>query len=226
MTEELPCVVPWSRVQHTAERVVIVGTGPSLRGVDLTIPAGITVIAVNDAINHLPQPPDFWVTIDASPANRKIMARAATDPHTVYYAAVVPEYGLPDASREHYRDPPEDGVLYLKRVYSVDGMLGAKPGLSDDPTGIHVGNSGYGALNLAYLMNANKIALLGVDGRGGYAWGDGAPAASIRHLRGFFPTAVEPLRRRGIQVVVGSLESVVRCWPRMAPLDALVWAAL
>lgn len=215
-------LILWSRVQHTAERVAIIATGPSLKGVDLVIPDGITVIAVNGALPHVPRA-DFWFTLDTSPANRALMATAASRPETVFYAAVFPDFGQPEATSNYLRDPPEPCVHYLKRVTGTARANG-KEGLSVKPTGVHAGNSAYGALGLAYLMGARRIALLGVDGNqaAGYAWAEGRPK-NLQDLPELFASAVPQLEAAGISVVNGSPRSRVNCWPRMTPQEALEW---
>jgi hypothetical protein len=214
--------VPWSRVQHTAERVAIVATGPSLKGVDLTMPPGVDVIAVNGALPHLPEPPRFWFTLDCSEANRAIMATACDRPETTFYCAAVPQLGLPDARPRDLRAAPEPCVTFIRRVCG-NGPRSSTRGLSEDPEEVHAGNSAYGALGLAYLMGAKRIAILGVDGTvTGYAWGEGAPK-DLQHLPWLFRTALPQLQAAGVEVVVGSPASTVDCWPPMGARDALDW---
>jgi hypothetical protein len=215
------CFVPWSCVQHTAERVAIVATGPSLKGVDLTMPDGVSVIAVNGALPHLPRA-DFWFTLDPDGNNRGIMRTAIERTSTVFYAAVPPQYGQPDADCWWYRPDPEPRVHFLEWIRGV-GPKGSKPGLSTSPTGIHCGNSAYGALGLAFLMGAKRIALLGVDGMSNrYAWGD-SRCGDMQHLGWLFGTAKRQLELAGVDVIVGSPFSRVDCWPRVSPRRAMDW---
>jgi hypothetical protein len=202
-------------VQHTTHAVAILGSGPSLIGFDLAQLRGLDVIAVNRSILHLPHSPRFWFTMDTSDSNRDIMAKAGHGP-TTYYAAVYPHYG-----QRPGKDPPEPGVHYLKRIHGT-GPKVSRDGLSTDPTGIHTGNSAYGALGLAFLMGARRIALLGVDGTKGYAWSGRGPG-DLSHLKWLFSTAVDQLAAAGVKVVVGSPESTVDCWPRMTPGEAVEW---
>jgi hypothetical protein len=219
-TEAAPaCVVPWGQVTHRADRIAVIGSGPSLKGVTLDIPEGVVTITVNTAIELVPFP-DFWFTLDTSIQNRKIMANPL--PGTVYYAAVYEHYGSPTALPRHYRDPPEPGVTYLRRIHGKGAKAG-KPGLSRDPTGVHAGNSGYGAFNLAYLMGARRIALLGIDGQGGYANRPGSPRGGLYHIPWLFGTAKQQLHDAGVRVIVGSPNSKVRSWTRVQPQEALEW---
>jgi hypothetical protein len=216
-------VVPWSRVHHTAACVAIVATGPSLKGVDLTMPDAVAVIAVNAAILHLPAPPRFWFTLDPSQNNRAIMQTAKDRPETEFYAAVPEELGSPDAATWWYRWELEERVHWLRWLRGPHPK-GAKAGLSVDPAAIHCGNSAYGALGLAYLMGARRIALLGVDANSNrYAWNPNARCGDLQHVPWLFASARQQLQEAGVEVVVGSPESRVECWPRMAPRQALEW---
>ena len=220
MSTAEPVTLPWSRVQHTAERVAVVGSGPSLRDVDLRFPEGVTVIAVNAAIAHLPEPPDFWFTLDLSKANRALIADPR--PGTVYYAAAHP--GPEELMPSNHRRPTNvPHVIWLQRIHGKHART-SRAGLSVSPTGIHAGNSGYGALNLAFLMGARRIALFGIDGGGGYAWGKAKPG-DLHHLPWLFTSAANQLEAKGVEVVNGSPASLVRCWPRMTPQEAMAWLA-
>lgn len=214
----------YSLVEHTAERVVIIASGPSLRRADLTVPDHVTTIAVNGALPHVRA--DFWFTLDTSKENRALMRTAVTRTETVFYAAVRDNFGDPETTPRHLRAKPEERVRYLQK-FTGDGAKGSLRGLSEDPSGIHAGNSAYGALGLAYLMGAKRIALLGVDGaaRSGYAWNEVRQPRDLQHLPWLFSTAAEQLRARGVRVVVGSPRSSVKCWPRMKPEEAIAWAS-
>lgn len=226
--------LPWSCVQHTADRIAVVASGPSARGLeDVTIPEGVTVIAVNGAIDRLPRA-DFFFTLDLSesrPHDRGNRARILDPrPGTTYYAAaMVRGSGFPIPPRQ--RRPPEaTHVLWLKRLHGK-GWRRSRSGLSDDPGGINGGNSGFGALGLAYLMaqgaaSERRIGLFGVDGdaEAGYAWGEGSPRR-LDGLPQLFASAVPQLEAAGIQVVNGSPSSKVTTFARMPPLDAIAWLA-
>lgn len=206
----------WGRVVGDVESVAIVATGPSLKALDVRQLKGVPVVAVNQAINHLAEAPMAWATVDTALPQRALMRRRHNWPKTQFYAAVPDDYGMPNATATNRRGPREPGITYLRRV-EPNGE-----GLSLDPTRIVVGNSSYGALNIAFLMGAKRVALLGVDGTGGYAWGSGRPK-NLRNLRDLFGQAKWFLEERGVEVVVGSPQSVVDWWPRMGPVEALHW---
>lgn len=214
----------YSLVSHSAERVVIVASGPSLRKAKLDVPDHVTTIAVNSALPHVRA--DFWFTLDTSKENRALMKTATSLPGTTFYAAVRDDYGQPDATPRWLRAKPEANVTFVRKLVG-DGAKGSLRGLSEDPAGIHAGNSAYGALGLAYLMGAKRIALLGVDGaaKSGYAWHEERQPRDIQHLPWLFGTAAAQLKSKGVQVVVGSPRSSVRCWPRMKPEEAIAWAS-
>lgn len=221
-------IVPWSRVQHAARRVAIVGSGPSLKGFDLSLLRDFDVIAVNSAILHLPFAPRFWFSMDPALPNRAIMARAKDCPDTVFYFAAFPDHGLKmDAAHRDRRDATiDERVIYLRRIEGIH-RVGARPALSTDPTGVHCGNSAYGALGLGFHMKPERIALFGVDARTdqGYAWGPGQPTQDLRFLQWLFASAQPQLDAAGIKVLNGSPESRVTCFPRVTPDDAAAWLA-
>lgn len=234
MSTAEPITLPWSRVQHTADRIAVIASGPSLRDVELAIPPGITTIAVNAAIEHYAA--DFFFTLDLSCPkgdDRGNIARLLDPrPGTVYYAAAhaAPEHTLPP---KHRRPPGATHVRWLQRL-GREGTRRMPASLSDDPSGVYGSNSGFGALNLAYLMvpylvRDARIALLGIDagpdsqGRG-YAWGSGSPG-SLQTLPGLFAAAAWQLGRHNIAVVTGSRRSKVTAFPRMQPQEALDWLA-
>src|SRR4051812_16953961 len=114
------------------ERILIVCSGPSVRPEHLETAvtlAGVHIMAGNGAVDHLTRC-ESWITVDPSGENLARMTGAR--PGTAYYAAIPP-------ARE---TPPH--VRRLVRMEG-DGVLSARRGLSEDPLGVHTGNSGYGA---------------------------------------------------------------------------------
>jgi len=127
---------------------------------------------------------------------------------------------------------------------------GTQLGLSHDPgTLCHGGNSGYQAINLAYLFGACRIVLLGYDmrvvpmtyqddqghirdTRGRYSgqiyWHSGHGRETIasysRRVKYWIPmfwSLVQPLRKAGVEVVNCSPGSALPCWP-IRPLDEIL----
>ncbi len=210
--------VPWGAVTGTAEKIIIVASGPSLKDVPASAieNAGAFIIAVNMAIIHV-QAQAFF-TCDPDPKVFPLLGKRRAG--CTYYAAVPTDYGTHRARLSWHRRSPIDGVTYLRRV-TGDGPLKSCYGLSDDPTAIHTGNSAYGALGVAYLMKPKKVLLLGVDATSyGYAWDQGSPK-TLSHLPELFASAVPQLH--GVDVVNGSIASQVRCFDLMTPESGLKW---
>jgi hypothetical protein len=93
------------------------------------------------------------------------------------------------------------GVTYLQ--------WSTKPGLSDDPGVICTGgNSGYGALNLAYLKKARYINLVGYD----------MHPADKPHFpiwSAMFQEAVPQLRKNGVLVLNFNPHSNIHAFPKV-----------
>jgi hypothetical protein len=103
---------------------------------------------------------------------------------------------------------------------------GKPTGLSLDPMYLNTGkNSGYQAINLAVLMGASKIVLLGYDmqrgSNGDMHWHNEHPIRTphlYREFRERYQTLVEPLKAAGVEIVNCSRQTALECFPRM-PLE-------
>lgn len=218
-----PAGVSWGRVDERADRVLIVACGPSAAAVPAeqfrqAAAAGVYVLAVNGSVAWLPLE-HGWMTVDPSPANRRIMA--GRWPGVTYYAAVPDDYGTPRAGVAFHRPPAERGIVYLRRVAGV-GRWKQMPTLSEDPRRIHTGNSAWGALGVAYLMGARRIGILGLDATDEpYAFSGSRPKYDFRHLPALFESALPQLRARGVRVLNGSPGSRVGAFDR-SPASAMM----
>lgn len=141
----------------TSTRAIIVASGPSAK--NFTPPPGVTIIAVNGAIEWLSRA-DHFFTLDPSAAN---IARLHNRRDGVTYHAAglnSPVAGVMAYHRLARRglEPQEKGSpeWWLWRWSAVCG-------LSENKNEIHSGNSAYGALGLAYHLGFEKVALIGVD---------------------------------------------------------------
>ena len=112
------------------------------------------------------------------------------------------------------------GVQILKR--------GPRQGLSLDPTTLCLGqNSGYQAINVAVLMGATKILLLGYDMQrtnGVAHWHGEHPDKSRSAYAEFlrcYPSLLEPLKAAGVTVVNCSRVTALNCFQKIALEDAL-----
>lgn len=193
-----------------ADKVIVAASGPSILALtpEQVLSAGAVVIAVNGSIDWLKQA-DYWFTLDPSQVNR---VRARHRVEGCRYVMALPRIA---------RCP--DGVTRLLRVEGKSfGRARAPGGLSDEPDAINTGNSGFGALNLAYHMRPKKILLLGVDAKQERRVDGGMPR-NLGHLPGLFATAVPQLEKAGVEVVNGSPLSSVECFRKMTPEEGLAW---
>lgn len=211
----------YGRVEHKANRVLIVAGGPSAEPVTrMTFPDGVHVIGVNGAADWLPAM-HAWVTVDPCTENRQRMRNKRGD--ATYYAAVPSDYGTRRAQCSDHRAEAERGIVWLRRMTGF-GPLGARAGLSADPSGIHTGNSAYGALGVALHMRARRVVLVGVDGNR-VRRVDGGTPHSLTHLPDLFASARDDLAWSGCEVVNASPGSTVSCFPRMPLQRAMRWIA-
>lgn len=172
------------------DRVWIVAGGPSARGFDFSRLRGETVLAVNDAVDHFLPPgvPAAVFSLDNNWIRRRRVFLAGF-PGEKYLA--LPLETWPDCA-----DIP--GAVYLRWEHA--------DGLSDDPGAINTGgNSGYGALNLAYLKHAREIHLIGYDM-------DPGDFDQYYHWALAFPRALPQLQGRGARVVNHNPQSFITCF--------------
>lgn len=197
-------------------RAVIVASGPSAEGFDP--PPGLTVFAVNGAIDWIPRA-DYWFSLDASTANSRRYMRRHTRPETHYaiagplWAPLLPRTWINTShwkrvdSLNTYDEPAERGSpeWWLWR-------LGAVLGICKTPGCIHTGNSAWGALGLAYHLGYRDVALVGVDATTEDRVGpEGGRSKYLGHLPALFASALPDMN----VVSCGKLNSV----PQMAFKD-------
>lgn len=107
-----------------------------------------------------------------------------------------------------------------------------EPGLSLDPELVHTGsNSGYQAINLAVLLGAARILLLGYDMRitgERTHWHGDHPVGMTNPLQGTlagwvpaFAGAAADLERLGVVCINCSRETALTCFPRARVEDVL-----
>lgn len=219
--DRLAKLTPYTPVESwpVCPRVLIVASGPSLsflrrNRAPLRAP-GVTVIAVNGAVEWVPRA-DYFCSIDPSKVN---LARFETLRPNVQYVVACPEYYLLQPAIIHLRRVEREDVTEFTRLNSA---LRGVTGLSEDPGALHTGNSAYAALGLAYLMKAERVALLGVDGTQEERIEGGAPN-DLEHLPRLFESAKPQLDAAGITVLNGSPDSRVTCFKRVAPAECLEW---
>lgn len=184
----------YGRVQPpTWDEAWIVAGGRSALNFDLSRLNGKRVVAVNDALFRVGRFPALQVTSFSCDNNwirehRRFLTRSRCEKYLA-----VPLETWPDCGGI-------DGVTYLRWSHA--------DGLSNDPTAVCTGgNSGYAAINLAWLKGAATIHLLGYDMN---------PADNAYYaewaLR--FHTMLPQLARRGVKVVNHNHESFIDTFPK------------
>jgi hypothetical protein len=186
--------------KHKGEAIYIVGGGASLKGFDFATLTGKIVIACNRAIEY----------VDAQ--------------YMVY---------MDDQFYDWHEDQVEsfDGEIFThswnkyRNKVRFAKNLGAL-GLSDsfDDGLFHGGNAAYLALNLAYVMGADPIFLLGVDMcyhdgathfHEGYDREDSVGEKRFIHMIKSFNYGSEILKERGVTVFNCSDISKLKCFPAL-----------
>lgn len=193
-------------------RVVIVASGPSATG--FKPPRGVTVIAVNGAIDWLPRA-DHFFTLDPSDANLRRLKNPR--PGVRYHAALPAEFHFAGSHVTRYlrvaaRSPEP------KQIHSPEWWLwrwSAVCGLSLNASRIHTGNSAWGALQLAYHLGATKVALVGVDASAASRIEGGRPN-NLSHLPRLFESALGKINF----VNCGHMQSRV---PVMSIAEGMKW---
>lgn len=171
--------------RHSGECCIIVGGGPSAKG--FVAPEGVSVIAVNGAINWLNRA-DYCFTLDPSPINMALMLNQKPD--VKYYAAVPESVYLPPGVKRMKRIAKRGSEPADKK--SVDWLLwrySCVKTLCTTPGEIHTGNSSWGALGLAYHLGFKHVALIGVDGTSEPTL-CGRKTGDHRHLNALFESAI------------------------------------
>ncbi len=185
--------------------VVCIASGPSLTQADVDCVRGkARVIAVNTSVELAPWADALYACDARWWAWKKGMTGFA---------------GLKFALQSNAGRWP--GVTVLR--------AGHGQGLSDNPKILMTGrNSGYQAVNLAVLLGAARILLLGYDmqrgPKGQEHWHAQHPVKVENPYYAWvasFSTMVEPLKALGIEVVNCSRRTALTCFPRQAIEDAL-----
>jgi len=191
-------------------RCVIVASGPSAK--DFVPPVGVTVIAVNGAIEWLARA-DYWFTLDASFDNLGRMQQrrygvkycAAVSDHIVLPTGIDRYKRIAGRGEEPGRGTPEWWVWRWSAVLGLSECIGA----------INTGNSAYGALGLAYHLGADRVALVGVDASSEERVEGGKPN-NLSHLPLLFESALS-------QINVINCGAMVSKLPAMSIAEGMEW---
>lgn len=221
--------IKWGRVDRVEQidNVIIVASGPSVNDIDMDAVKSFKnkfVIAVNGAGQHVPFA-NAWFTLD--PWGLEGPQLPGPEFKGRLYAAVPDDYGTPNARCTQHRIRPRAKITYLHRLQShnytnVSSDSAYKLGLSEDPSCINTGNSGYGALNLAYHMRPKRIFLLGIDGSIGYFYTKKQANRPLSNIQILFNSSKPQLDANNIEVYNVSPKSTVSCFPKLTPEQFLV----
>lgn len=203
--------------QWSGQRCFILGGGPSLKGFDFTRLEGERTIAVNRAFQFWPKA-DILFSMDYNFYSwlRQDRIEGGAREQFLNFA------GLKiwaDAGNLQYGP----GIFYIRRVNRLGSSLYGWP--ANFNSGIFSGNnSGYGALQIAILLGARPIYLLGYDMKGANFHG-GYPSKSPTTATGSFIFGFDKLApeaaRRGIEIFNCNPDSALRCFP-FADIDRIL----
>ena len=198
---------------------MILAGGPSLKGQDLSLLVDRhpwpKVIAINDSWKLRPYANVLYFT-DAAWWQRQQNENAfSLDGQVRFHDLLYKGWWLHGG--EGFREHPQ------VRNVPFSGQVGLE---LDQRLLRHGSNSGYAAINLAYLFGAKKIILLGYDmkcsgeRRHWHERQDGWGAEYFNNvLRNeflpLFEFLVLPLEAAGVEVINANPDSALTCWPRM-----------
>lgn len=190
---------------------MLVGCGASLRGFDFNRLCGLgTIIAVKEAVWDLPFADHcFGLDVPWMHRQREALSRLAIPLHL----AVPKELGRPDIPN----------AIFYERIRSRIVRL------SIDPNKIECGrNSGFGALNLAFLMGAKRIVLFGYDYQPDSYY---CPQRythkkpeSVNHWPAWaaiYEQIKEQLQQAGVEVINASPSSTITAFPKIGIEETL-----
>lgn len=200
----------------SGEKVIILGSGPSLDGFDFRALSGRKTIAVNDAGTILYPCADVLIGTDRRWWNN--LAHRWRGGCVGSYLGPIMVCTEPDAAVGIEGDKR---LVFMRRA--------RLPGISRNPAILHGLYTGvHAAINLAALCGARKIVLLGVDlkpdGDRKYSYGGSVTPRTAEQfllMRGALESCAPDLERLGIAVINGSPDSALRVWPLMSAEDAL-----
>lgn len=219
-------------------KVIIIGGGESLEDFDFEQLKDFdgAVITVNNVIFHLPRV-DYWITVDPMERSGLPQKGMRMQEDGVYYYCAYPDLEKYPHDKPFYQEV--DGVHYLERIvpsgaeykYFTDKD---NYRLQEEKNKITTGDSIYGALGLAYHFEAKKIVLLGVDGYGYGHWYDKKDPYNAYNQKDFkkkyldnipriYRQSVKQLSEKGVEVLNGSPSSIIDCFKRVSPQEAINW---
>lgn len=191
------------------ETAFILGGGPSLKGLDLSpLPLTGPTIAIKHAMRLAPWA-ECLLWADARWLEWDAAAKADILAHEAIWKVTT-------------QQPPPDLAGHVQFITWARRYL-ATERLSEDPTIIGGYASGDVALNLAYLLGAKRIILLGFDMHGGH-WHDGKAESgdgSRQRMIATFEQMAPAIAAAGRQVINATPGSALQCFPVMSLDEAL-----
>lgn len=208
-------------VSQKYKNIIIVASGPSVKNIDLVKLRNLDdtfIIAVNGSGAHVPFA-DAWFTLDPWGLDGPQLPKNFNGK---LYAAVPQDFGTRFARIEQYRKVPTANITYLHRLIShnytnVTSETAYVEGLSEDTGCISTGNSGYGALNVAYHMRPFNIFLLGIDGNLGYWYPSDKSNRPLNYLPTMMDSAKPQLDDAYINVYTVSPTSAINTFDKLTP---------
>lgn len=201
-------------VKHRWHSCFVAAPGPSLSETVAARLAGQNVIAVNDAWRRVP--------------GAQVLYACDAAWWTVHN-------GVPDFHGERWSSHGGDkhnNKTEIAEAYGVNLVIGrdSHEGFSTDPAVIHYGsNSGFQAVNLAMLMGARRVILVGFDMHGTHFFGQHPAGLRNTTSYGGFIRAFERAARHlpaGVQILNATPGSALRCFPFTRLEDELSAIAL
>lgn len=189
------------------ETVYIIGGGPSLETFNWNSLVGKRTIAINKAILSYPMADAMYWT------DSRVYG---------WYKQDIDKFKGPKYTIRHHASYPAD--VKVLRKSNKFGLEESKDALC------HGNNSGYAAINLAYLMGAKKIVLLGYDmhndgTKGHYHDGYPVPVTGDNIYRDQFVPGfqilADLLKQKKVEVYNASVRSSLTVWPRISFDQAL-----
>jgi hypothetical protein len=195
--------------------VIVAATGRSLNKIDPEACRGFPIIAVKEAWERFPFAEVLY----------------ACDNHVWERCQGFKQFNGERWSTHHDRVDHKYATAAKYGIRLVRGEM--QPGFSTDPAVIHYGplNSLFQAIGFAihWIRRPGRIVLLGCEMSGGWFFG---PHPRTRKTEGDWAKAIrgfdEASRRMpdGIEVIVSTPQSLLRCFPYMPLADALAMRAV
>jgi hypothetical protein len=217
--------VGFKPVKHKEDKVIIIAGGESLRGVDLSAVynSNIPIITVNNVIFHLKRA-NYWMTVDPM-FNGEPQKALQQMKEEVYYYCAFPDLTNSPSGVMSYQTV--EGVHYLERIGKYE-----LPTLQEDKSRITSLDSVYGALGLAYHMEAKEILILGLDAYGELHWYDNSKYNAYHMSKDWFdgykqnlvngyPHCLEQFDKLGTKIINGSKNSLITAFRRESPEVAI-----